>query len=93
MENKNLYFVKENLIAESDSVLLGHTKPVTGIKFFKDKFLSCSMDCTLLIWEREGEAWMSSGRLGQYYGNKNSFFGVQVDGENILAWTFTGACY
>ena len=54
-----------------------------------------------MIWEEDENEniWINSGRLGQLYGNKNHFYGVQVNFcQNnkfcyLLGYTYTGALY
>lgn len=54
-----------------------------------------------MIWEEDEteNLWINSGRLGQLYGNKNHFYGVQTQSDPnggfcyLLGYTYTGALY
>lgn len=96
IQNKNIYPLENNLIIELETILLSHTEGVTGLIFTDKGLISCGLDCSVIIWEKNEEnVWINSNRFGQMYGNKNVFFGVCCDQEmnEILAWTFTGSPY
>jgi elongator complex protein 2 len=65
------------------------------------KLASSSFDCSILIWEEDESenVWINSGRLGQLYGNKNHFYGIQTHYCEeqkfcfLLGYTYTGALY
>ena len=96
-DNKNIYPLEGlNAYIELESVLLGHTEAITSVKWVGEGFISCGLDCGILIWQLNNELlWESNKRLGQLYGNKNAFFGLDATPalDHIVAYTYTGACY
>lgn len=96
-DNKNIYALDSlKAFIELESVLLGHTEAVTSVKWFDKGFISCGLDCGILIWQLNNDKiWESNMRLGQLYGNKNAFFGLDASSslDLIAAYTYTGACY
>lgn len=93
--SKNSYHIFESVTIELESVLLGHIEPVTDIKWNGEILFSSSMDCSVLVWREINEAWTNISRLGQVNGNKNAYFGVDITpaGDDIVAYTYTGALY
>lgn len=88
MNNHNIFL---------ESVLTSHESAVTGLVWTRfDKKLqlvSCSLDCTVCVWEQQEAAWSVSSRLDQWLGNKNAYFDVLVDPnlQHLVALNYVGA--
>ena len=88
---------KSKLSIYLESVLSSHECSVTSLSWglFENKLrlVSCSLDCTLCIWESQEEGWTVAHRLGQLIGNKNAYFDVKVQASSrlIVALNYTGA--
>lgn len=80
-----------------DSVLISHECSVTCVKWAKFnglQLISCSLDCTICIWDRDEQgAWSVGSRMGQFLGNKNAYFNVVVDHNSkyLVAVNYIGS--
>jgi hypothetical protein len=52
------------------------------------RLVSCSLDCTICIWQ---EGWTVEHRLGQFLGNKNAYFDIEVHGNYLIALNYIGS--
>ena len=93
---KSLFELTEKLSIYLESILISHEASVTNLTwgiFNVLSLISVSWDCTVIVWQHDEDNWAVKNRLGQLYGNKNSFFGVIANTRDqfILAINFTGA--
>lgn len=80
-----------------DAVLSGHSGPVSNVKWIHGKILSCSLDCTVRLWNLDPASgvYMSQVTFGQLSGSRNAFYGALINSEEdlILAHCYTGSFY
>lgn len=86
------------MICFLDAVLISHECSVTDLEWVrirgKLELASCSLDCTICVWGKEEEgAWSVETRMGQFLGNKNSYFSIQSNpsGTHLVAVNYIGS--